>query len=63
MKLNGYKFVRYMRLKNKKWIAWLSVKDTADKDGNRTVGSIIHRTEQYRRKNQCMQELRKEGLV
>ena len=59
---NKYAFIRSVQTDDRRWRAFVGVKNRSEK-GRRVAGQVIHRTEGYRRKNQCKQELKREGLI
>lgn len=66
MKNWQYKFFERVRLddtQGKKWICHVLAKDEVNEKGRRMPGTAIHSTNYYRRKSQCVKELRELGII
>jgi hypothetical protein len=44
----------------KRWYAFMAIKDEINADGQHVVGSVLHRTEGFRTKVQALRQLKKD---
>ena len=60
-----YKFFERTRVAggDKRWVCHVLAKDEINEKGRRLPGTAIHSTNFYRRKSECVRELKKLGVI